>query len=515
MVQIAQHYSPLQLPPREDPNKLFPVNISKGWMPDYPPYAIPEGGLTICENLLPLIEAYYPALTATAYSTGGVSGTPLSGIELFSNDGDYYVFVGTSTKLYRLATDKSWTDITRASGGDYTGGGTTRWYWDVYGENVIATNFTDSVQILSSMTGANFAALGGSPPKAKFCLQFYGHLILAYLDDGTVYPKRLIWSGLDNLSTWVQSLTTGSDSQNIADASTNITGLARAGNYMVIFHRDSLSVGWYSGARYTFSFAFNKFSGIGATEGSIITVGGNVYFFDERNIYRFDGEANPVPIGDGVRKTFLDHLDLDNLHRITTGHDVRNNLIYWCCPSTSSDGTPDMMLIYNYQVGKYSIVRTSQHCVLVIHKLVLGTDSDEVDAAYPSADAADIDMDSNLLFDNSPLFSCITTDGKLSLFIGTPLTGTLETGEININDDILFVSRVRPKVYNATSAITVNLGTRMNENGTVDYTSNASVGSDGRANTRASGRFSRVKLTTGSHSGITGMNIEGRIIARR
>lgn len=514
MINRISHYKPIPLIKPPSRIELMKIDISRGWMPDYPPYYMPEGGLVVCENLWPLEEIYFPALSAAKYSAGSVSGTPLAGVEYFANDGNYYSFVGTTTKLYRLETNQTFTDVTRAAGGNYTTASDRRWYFDIYGEQVVATNYTDVPQILSSMTGANFAAIGGSPPRAKYCLQFYGHLILAYLNDGTVYPKKIIWSALDNPASWTASLTTGADSQNIAEAASPITGLARVGNYMAVFHRDSITMGWYALAPYTFNFAFHRISGIGAIEGSVISVGNLVYFFDERDIYAFDGNQ-AMPIGEGIKRTFLNSLDIGNLHRITAGHNARFGLIFWSYASTgSADGTPDKMLVYNYKAKKFSLIRTSQHCVFNIHRNVL--DMDSMSEIFPDMDTSvPYDMDSNWWLDNSPLLACMTTDGFMSSFQGPVLTGIIETKEISMDNNVLYAHRVRPRVYNATDNVKVNMGYRFNEGDVVTYSSDALVQSNGYANVRTAARLNRIKLTTKLHEGIIGIDVEGRVVARR
>ena len=137
------------------PTEPLTINISKGWMPDYIDFAMPDGGLVTAENVLPYDEFYFPALQPLAYSSNALSGTSCGAKEYLSNDGNYYLFVGTLTKLYRLEVALTLTEITRAAGA-YTATA-NRWDFTRYREWVIATNLIDVPQIL---------ARGGLPPNA-------------------------------------------------------------------------------------------------------------------------------------------------------------------------------------------------------------------------------------------------------------------------------------------------------------------------------------------------------------
>ena len=90
------------------------VDISKGWYPDLIPYEV-KGGLIDCKNLLPYDEFYSPAYDKSDYSSNAISGVPRTGKEFMASTGTRYQFIGTTTKLYRLETDKSLTDVSKAA----------------------------------------------------------------------------------------------------------------------------------------------------------------------------------------------------------------------------------------------------------------------------------------------------------------------------------------------------------------------------------------------------------------
>lgn len=495
-------------------DKPIPLDISKGWLPDFLDFSMPEGGLIQALNLIPHDEKYYPALNPAHYSATVLSGTPCGSQEYFSRNGKYYLFCGTFAKLYRFESDRSVSDITRASGA-YTAA-STRWYFTKKGEIVVATNYTDAPQVLNDMTsavGTKFADLGGSPPKAKFCLFFKGHLILGYLNDGTVYPQKLIWSAWDNITDFAQSLTTGADSRDLTDADGEISGLVAFDSLVIVFHRNSITLGWYSKAPFTFSFNTNKIKDKGAIEGTPITFGKNCYFFDERDIYEMTADGSITPIGMGIKNTLLNDLDIENLHRITAGSDSRRGVIYWSYPSTNSDGTPDTILCYNPKVKRFTKISLTHYGIFTMHKTVL--DADSMDLIYPDADAVSFDADSSFWFDNAVIVGCIDSDKYISNFSGNAMTWTLETSEYNYDDKIIAVLGIRPKIDRAIDSVSVQIGYRFNETDIRSYSDATTIDIYGKANPRASGRYTTVKINGGLCDGISGINAEAVIIGSR
>lgn len=487
------------------------INISKGWKPDYIDFAMPDGGLVIAENVLPYDEFYFPALQPIAYSSNILSGTPCGAKEYLSNNGNYYLFIGTLTKLYRLEVALTLTDITRAAGA-YTAT-VNRWDFTRYREWVIATNLIDVPQILKGMTTANFIALGGSPPKAKFCVLFKGHLIFAHLNDGTLRPQKIIWSAWENIEDFTQSLTTGADSRNLDDADGEITGMTVLGSLLIITHRNSITVGWYSQAPYTFSFDSNRVKDKGAIEGTLITYGNVCYFFDERDIYQMTSDGIITPIGDGIKRTLLNDLDIGNFHRISAGSDARRGIIYWSYPSVNSDGTPDTILALNPKVGRFTKIKVTHNGIFNLHKNVL--DADSMDTLYPDADSIIWDADNSFWLDNSAIVGCINSDAKVAYFGGDAMSWTIETAQFNYKNKIHMVQRVRPKIDKAVTPISVQIGSKFNETDELTYSNVSIVGSNGYANTRKTGRYSSVKTTGGLCDGINSIDVEAVITGNR
>lgn len=486
------------------------VPIDKGWMPDNIPFAMPLGGLFEAKNVLPYDEGYFLMLGPQSYSSGVVTGVPYNALEE-KNDADdiYYPFVGTSTQLFRMETNKAITNISKAGVPDY-GASPSGWSFSRYKTWLIATNYLYAPQVLKGLTAANFVDLGGSPPKAEYCITYYNHLIFAYTNvGGTLNGKRVQWSALDDPESWTASLTTGAGSQSLDDAEGFITGMAIMGNTLVIGHKNSVTLGRYARAPFTFEFDTNVLRNIGPIENTMVSVGNALFFWDEREIFMFDGQT-ATPIGAGVRNKLLTSVNYNFLHRITTAHDPERGIVFWGYPSTLSTlGYIDKIAAFNYRKGRWTHIDIE--CAALFIRRKGGYTMDSMDTDYPILDNVSTPLDANFWSSKYPVLSCVNTSTlKLDTFTGTAMTGTLETGEISNKNEILMVSSVRPKTHGLSSnnVTDVRVGTRFNEDDPVTFSTSATVGANGKADMRASGRFARVELTTGSNSGIASIDID-------
>lgn len=495
------------------------IDISKGWTPDYLRFAMPKGGLITCKNLMPLDEYYAVVRGKSPYSSSVASGTPLGAREFMNKDGQRYLFVGTSTKLYRLETDQTLSDISKVST-TYTNLN-TRWYFERYGDWIIATNYKDAPQVLKGLTASNFIDLGGNPPKAKFSLMYKNQLILAYIDkNGTETPNGIAWSARDNMELFGQSIPTGADSKVLADVDGKISGLAYVQDKFAILHDHAISLGYYNVGPYGIELIQNAVKNIGAIEGTIIPYGKSIFFFDEKNFYYFDGVSDPVPIGDGIKRTILLSLDLNNTHRNTTAIDLRNGILFWSFKSLNAATRPDTIVACNPKKLKFTKIELDHECIFNLYRPAATIDG--LSTYYPTIDELDFQFDSNL-WQATTFVGCMDSDGKVKLLVGNPLTGEIEAVEIySVDDNGMFddhrlaVSKIYPKVQKAdANSVKISIGVRNELTEDPTYSTEMTVGSNGYANTRASGKYLSCKMSTGNHNGIFGITADGRKAGRR
>lgn len=484
-------------------------------MPDYIDFAMPQGALVKAQNVLPYDEYYSTAKDQVVESSGAITGTAIGAKEVVDIDGTYYGLVGTTTKLYRVEANLDLTDVTRVAG-DYTAtADDNSWNFVQYGTWIIATNYSDVVQVLKGISASNYVALGGSPPKAKYAVLYNGHLVLGYVNESAVAnSKKLVWSAFESLENWTPALATGCGFQEIADSDGGMTGLAVAGTTLLIFFENSITTGYYSGAPYTFGFNTNFFHGIGAIPNTMVSVGELCYFFDRKDFYVTDG-STVKSIGNGVRNTILSGIDIGHANRISTCHDTRRGLIMWAVPTTeSTDGSPNRIIIYNYNKARWTYIDDALQCLLPVH--TGATLLDDLDATYAELDLIPYYADSNVWLDASAATGCITSTGYVASYTGSAKAGVIETGDVRDEQGhIMTITGVHPLIKTPSAGtVSVRVGHRMQEQDSVAYSASVAVGStSNRAVVRNSGRLLRVELTTANHLGIAPV-IEADIVAQ-
>lgn len=494
--------------------KILPVNFLQ-WSPDKPPYAMEVGELVVCRNVYPVDNGsfmFFPE--ASNYSTGTVSGTPLSGKEVIDDAGDKYLFIGTSSKLYRLNTNKTLTDFSKA--GSYTTGSNT-WSHVAYGQWVISSNYADAPQIKKTIDNATaYADLGGSPPKYRYAVLYHNHLVAAYLNEGgTVEPKKTRWSAYKAVEDWSTTTPgTGSDSEIIEDSDgEEITGMALMGDSILYTFDRSMTLAYYARHPYTLGFVMNWQVNKGAYRNTLISVGKEVFCIGQQDIFKVNEAEGAVAIGSNVKGYILSRIDTNNLHRITTAHDTRRNAVMWALPMVGGNGTPSVILAYNYVSNKYTLIEENIACLFNIKRAAL--DFDTIDAIWPSADDIPYSFDDNFWL-ASTTFAGVNNSGQVVLFIGNAKQAYLETGEIFLPETpIISVNRIEPFLEQAYGNVACKIGyRRLKATRTVTFTANSNMSATtGFCDIRIADRHIRIGMTVdGAHSGITGAALHGRMV---
>lgn len=480
------------------------IDISRGWLPDYVPFGIPKGGLIKAKNLLPYDEKYGPIPGKLDYSSSTISGSSRGCYNMVINDVGYPI-IGTTTKLYRLNADKTLTDKTKAA--TTYACGENQWQFVTYGKWTIATNYADSVQKHTDISHPAdlFVDLGGTPPKAKYALMEKGHLILGYCHDGTERPNRLTWSGFENLESYTPDLATGADYQDIPDAEM-ITGLGKAGNYIGVFHNNSITVGTYIGAPYTFALDYNKIMNIGAIRYSTISIGDYCFFLSMNGIYVFTG-TEAISIGEGVERFVINNINLPYSYLINTLHDPVNHLVYWFYPSTGST-TIDKVLIYNYKAKKFTYGEIDIQSAFIMKSAAITLD--DLDTYYSSLDDIPYSLDSSRWTAGSKMIAGINpSTSKVCTLTGDALEWDIETGEYGLTGQTIDIEGVRARVNLATGEVSSRVGGRYNEDEVRVYTEWATVNENtGIIDIRTSNRYLSVEVKGTNMDGIQDIEVD-------
>ena len=423
----------------------FSFPIGAGWLPDLPPTDILKaGGLVVAKNILPVAGGYAPVFDKATYNASAASGTALNGVYVQDVDSLYYNFLGTTTKLYRF-TASLMTDISKLAT-TYTG---TSWNFSEYNKWLVATNFAENPQVLKGLTVANCVDLGGSPPKAKFCLTNNTHLILGNINDGTAKPKDVRWSARGNCEDWTPSALTGAGFQELTDMLGVITGIGALGDSFAITSENSVSVGYYVGGADTYSFKINAIRGTGCYfSQSFISIGTDTFFWGKDSIYRYNG-VDIEDIGVLIKKTVMPNISMTYSHRISVAHDRINGLIIWLYPTLASAGAPDRMLVYNYIEKRWSIIGMSGDALFVAVSGGILADG----LALTLIDSLGVLIDSSYWLANAIQPMIVdNADSKVKTFSGPMLEMEIETGEISDLPKMLNAQKIYPSLIGVGAA---------------------------------------------------------------
>jgi hypothetical protein len=125
-------------------------------------------------------------------------------------------------------------------------------------------------------------------------------------------------------------------------------------------------------------------------------------------------------------------------------------------------------------------------------------------------------IDSQYWLSGNPVVSVLNSSTrKVATLTGTIAEGHIETGDIKIGENIIYVDGVRPmSEYN--SSFSVYMGTKYKESDVVTYSNPLTYNTNsGNFDGRYSGRYMRLKILTGDHNGIMGAEVSAKGSGKR
>jgi hypothetical protein len=161
---------------------VITLHLEKGWLPDIPPYELPEGGLSDTDLIFPSVLGYRGIdFEASGVDTSISDTYRVMGAREFPEDQVSY-WGDSGGDLHKVANVTA-SDITSNSRSVYIA--SYSWQFEKYGDWIIATNGLDPPQIMKTTTfddlGRDSADVDDMPPAAKYCLVYGGRLILGNL----------------------------------------------------------------------------------------------------------------------------------------------------------------------------------------------------------------------------------------------------------------------------------------------------------------------------------------------
>lgn len=463
------------------------------WLPDLPSYGNP--GATIAKNVIPAGMHYEQIPGLTIYSNA-LTARPQGAFPARDIDGTVFNFAGDATKLYKRSA-ATYSDVSRTSGGAYSAGTDEQWNFTQFGRNVYATNFNDNIQAFTMGSSSNFAALAGSPPRARYlAIVKNDFLVLANLSTATY---RVQWSPQGNpAGTWGTDPATLADYQDLSSEWGFIRQIV-GGQYGTIFQEKAITRMTFVGS--PLAFVFDQLETNKGTQapGSVCKVGNSIFYLGLDGFYMFNGQSSE-PIGaNKIDKTFFADLDQNYMDRIRTVADERKMLVYLSYPGAgNTGGRPNKLLIFNYSPNaQRRWTQVELDTEVLCASIADGYTLDTLDTLSGSIDALSASLDSEIYTGGQFSLAAFDSSNKLNYFNGNALTATIETSEVQPNPgNRSELIESRPIIEGNSSTVTTLTPlhrTKLTDSYTTDST--ISLNSSGTFPMRTNDMFHRLRIS--------------------
>jgi hypothetical protein len=452
----------------------------KDWLPDQPGLT---GVVKEALNVVPQAVGYGPLRTAVDYSQSATED--LNNVVAGRNptDGNTEVFAGGATKLFKLdSTDLTLDDVSKSGG--YDTPPEQKWRFTQFGNVLIAANADEKLQGWTLGSSTAWADLSADAPTARY-LTVVRDFVVAGYTSGTD-PQKVQWSGINDETQWTQSATNQSDYQIIPDGGSvqGITG----GEFGLVLMEKSIYRMSYVGTPAIFQFD-NISRNLGCFEpNSIVQYQGITYFLSDDGFYACNG-SEVIGIGnEKVDRFFFSDLDEAYSFRMSATVDPIKNLIVWAYPSSGGSGTVNRLLIYNFEVKKWSRATTS---VSFVSQSATPAFTLEALDAFGTLDSLTSSLDSRIWTGGKSQFVG-GSGAKIVTFSGSNMTGTINTGDLEIPGQFSTINMSRPLVDGGSGSVAV--ATRRLLSDAVSFGSYTAADAEGRAAFRSTGRYHRLSV---------------------
>lgn len=467
------------------------------WLPDQPGLT---GAVKEALNVVPQAVGYGPLRTPVDYSQS--ASETLNNVVAGRNpsSGNTEVFAGGATKLFKLdSNDLTLDDVSKAGG--YSTPTEQKWRFTQFGNVLIAANSDEVLQYWTLGTSTAWDDLDAAAPQARY-LTVVRDFVVAGYTSGTD-PQKVQWSGINDETAWTPTSTNQSDYQIIPDGGSvqGITG----GEFGLVLMEKSIYRMSYVGTPAIFQFD-NIARNLGCFEpNSVVQYQGVTYFLSDDGFYACNG-TQVIGIGaEKVDRFFFSDLDEAYSYKMSATVDPIKNLVVWAYPSSGSNGQVDSLLIYNFETKKWS--RGEVSVGFVAQSATPAYTLEALDA-FGTLDSLTTSLDSRIWTGGKSQFVG-GNEAKIVTFSGSNLTGTIQTGDIEIPERTSTINMTRPLIDGGGAGVAYASRNRLLDS--ITYSSYTTADSEGRAGFRTTGRYHRLSVQP-SGSWTTAIGIEFDIV---
>jgi len=450
--------------------------------PDKSPFEISSSSNVV--NALPVANGWGPMPGLTEISAA-LASECRGAVYVRNSAGVYKVIAGTETRLYELdTTNYTWTDISGA-GAPFAVPLNDSWTFTRFGNQLVAHNIANPIQVYDIEAGGTFAALAGSPPNAKYSWVSGDFLVLGYLA-GASGEKTIRWSALNNITAWTIGKN-GADVQELPEGDEVMGGFGDQGGFTVIQRSGMQFFPFAPSSGFTFTrTVLNPKQGTLAPR-SIVSIGPGQFFYLSED--GFFGGVNRQPIGaERVDDWFLEQIDQNYLADVQGVADPFEKIVWW---KYRTAGGTFRRLGYDWQLDRWCTTD-----IQVGEMVALATPAitwDGLDLLYATIDDAVEPFDSRLFSGGRPTFATFTSDNKLAYFTGPNLQATIDTAEVEIDGMTrAFVNGAR--VITDATTFTLADGVQAYHGDTVTFSTANTANRAGLVPFRSDGRLHKFRL---------------------
>jgi hypothetical protein len=413
------------------PYEWTPIKVAE-WTPDQPKLEGP--GFITVDNCVASLNSYKPFTSTLAFSVT----TPTAqddfirgGVSAVDRDNNTHIYVGDASDLYELSAT-GWDNVSRSATGAYSGTATTEsWRYEQWGNQIVATNYNNVVQRME-MGSATFTDLPGNPPRARHIKRVRDFLVLGNLidSDSINHPSRLRWCGFNNNETWVPSVKTQSDFQDMLGGGA-ITGMI-GGQYGVIFQTDQISLMTYIGPPLIFRFDTVEQERGCKVPGSIVRYGEKMYYLGDDDFYEFTPQGSRPLGAERWAKFFYREFQQTDTSRVSANADLTQKRILWSYPNKDApDAVPNRTLCYDLASNRFTYIREGY--TKLFAAFGSGFTLEQLNTLSSSIDALTLSLDDPFYAGGRPKLGTFVEESdswKLAFFEGDPLTARVDTMEL-------------------------------------------------------------------------------------
>ena len=399
------------------------------------------GVFTNCANVIPTIKGFAGAPSPQVGLLSAALASTCQGAALLKKlDQSVRFFAGTGTKLYEASTS-SWTDRTRASGGDYSPASDVRWRFAQYGDVSLAAAKSDTLQFSSS--GA-FADVSGAP-KAAVVESANNFVFLFDTNEGTYSdsPNRWWCSALGDYTDWTPDVATQCATGILSATAGKIRAGRRFGEAIIAYKERSMYLGVYVGPPNIWEFRLLPEDAGALSQEVVVDIGESEapkhIFMGYDDFYVFDG-ARAVPVGDArIRNTVFSSIKRSKQHISAAVHDRLRSLVYFFFPASD---TLDKCVVYNYRTNEWG--RDDREIAFPVEYQDPAFTYEDVGTLYTTYDSLpNTSYGSGFTSEGSPSPAVIGTDNVLYTLTGASVSSSITTGDYGDDDVQSLLHRVK------------------------------------------------------------------------